>query len=589
MTSAKRLKPILLLLIVGFALSGCVITNPVVNDLVVSGDSITASKEPTAAIGQASLQDDPYIYMEDDNNSIVTMYLTVRRGSAAENTDHSWADINGYSIYDFDRLGIERYQVEGLLQVGDDNGPVAGELGFGLNIPNATVQIRGATTSRMPQKSYKIELKPNSGNWKQQRTIALNKHVFDGLRFRNKLCYDLMKGIPDLVSLRTQFVHLYVKDETEGTGKGFADYGLYTQVEQPNTRFLRNHGLDSNGQFYKMNFFEFFRYPDQIKLKTDPGYNLVKFEDLLEVKGNDDHTKLIAMLEDLNNDLKPIEEVFEQHFDADNYFTWLAFNILTGNIDTQSRNFYLYSPQNSSKWYFINWDCDGALMRYESGEVDNIANGFEFGVCNYWGDILFNRVMRLPQYRKLLDEKVESLRAVITPQRIYTMVEGYQKVVKNYLFQMPDAMYSEFTSEAYDQMAQKLGEEIELNYRLYKLSLEQPMPFYCDVPVPKDGQLVFKWDPSYDLDGQDITYTFELARDHLFQDTITKKEGLGFPTATTDLLKPGKYFFRVRATNEDVKTQVALPYYVFDSVKFYGTQCFYVQEDGTVELEQTYE
>ncbi|MFR3321636.1 MAG: hypothetical protein ACLTSZ_11500 [Lachnospiraceae bacterium] len=34
-----------------------------------------------------------------------------------------------------------------------------------------------------------------------------------------------------MISLRTQFVHLYVKDLTEDTGAAFEDYGLYTQVE----------------------------------------------------------------------------------------------------------------------------------------------------------------------------------------------------------------------------------------------------------------------------------------------------------------------------------------------------------------------
>ena len=54
------------------------------------------------------------------------------------------------------------------------------------------------------------------GEWRGQRTIALNKHVSDVFRFRNKLAYDLMKDIPQMMSARTQFVHLYVKDTTEG-------------------------------------------------------------------------------------------------------------------------------------------------------------------------------------------------------------------------------------------------------------------------------------------------------------------------------------------------------------------------------------
>ncbi len=40
------------------------------------------------------------------------------------------------------------------------------------------------------------------------------------------------------MGLRTQFVHLYVKDLTDGNCAEFQDYGLYTQVEQLNKTAL---------------------------------------------------------------------------------------------------------------------------------------------------------------------------------------------------------------------------------------------------------------------------------------------------------------------------------------------------------------
>ena len=60
------------------------------------------------------------------------------------------------------------------------------------------------------------------------------------------------------------------------------------------------HGLDKNGQLYKVNYFEFYRDEDVIKLADDPDYDQAKFEEKLEIKGDNDHTKLIAMLNDLN-------------------------------------------------------------------------------------------------------------------------------------------------------------------------------------------------------------------------------------------------------------------------------------------------
>ena len=66
---------------------------------------------------------------------------------------------------------------------------------------------------------------------------------------------------------------------------------MYTQSEQLNKTGLKNHGLDSNGQLYKINSFEFYRYEDVIKPQDDPSYDSAAFEKLLEIKGSDDHRK----------------------------------------------------------------------------------------------------------------------------------------------------------------------------------------------------------------------------------------------------------------------------------------------------------
>ena len=323
-------------------------------------------KAPASEINSVHLRDNAELYNVYDDSGVVTMYLTVSRGNDSENTNHSWAEINHYSVYDYEAMGVPRYQVAALLQVGDENGPVVGELGYETLTPNATVQIRGQTSSENAQKNYKIKLKKNKGSWRGQRTIALNKHMGEGLRFRNKMAYDLIKGIDQMMGLQTQFVHLYVKDLTDSDNGVFEDYGLYTQVEQLNKTALKTHGADPNGQLYKINSFEFLRYEDIIRLSTDPAYDQTAFEALLEIKGDSDHSKLIEMLEVLNDETSSMEdELFATYFDKENIAYWMAFQLLTGNTDTQNRNVYLYSPQNSSKWYLWDWDNDGMLRRRE--------------------------------------------------------------------------------------------------------------------------------------------------------------------------------------------------------------------------------
>jgi spore coat protein H len=170
------------------------------------------TKEDNPLTGNIPIEDNDILYEEDDDTSVITMYLTVRQGNAEENTNHTWQQLNGHSNYYYDENGIDRYQVEGILQIGDENGPKEGELGYGLKIPNSIVSIRGQSSSRGVVKSYKIKIKDGKGSWREQQTINLNKHLFDGVRFRNKLCYDLMEELPGMISLRTQFVHLLFQE-----------------------------------------------------------------------------------------------------------------------------------------------------------------------------------------------------------------------------------------------------------------------------------------------------------------------------------------------------------------------------------------
>lgn len=535
------------------------------------------------------LRDKELLYQNTDDTSVVTMYLTVSSGNAAENTDHTWEEINTWSVYDYAEMGVKRYQVNGLLQVGDENGPLPGMVGYGEHAPNATVQIRGQTSSRYSQKNYKIELKKNKGTWNGQRTIALNKHQADGIRFRNKLGFRMIQDIPQLMGLRTQFVHLYVKDETKGGSGKFEDYGLYTQVEQLNKTALRTHGLDENGHLYKVNFFEFYRYEDKIRLEEDPEFNLADFEGVLEIKGNRDHTKLIQMLEDVNDVSIPVEQVLEDWFDRENICYWMAFNILINNLDTINRNAYLYSPLNSNTWYFLPWDLDASLTQPERKIMKRVDGGsWQEGITNYWGNVLLQRCLKSESFRKELDDAIQDLRGILTEDYVRELVNRYGEVVRPYLYRMPDRMYAPLTEAEYETVLRQIPGEIEKSYEKYRDSLEKPMPFFIGVPENDNGILRLMWEPAYDLDAETIRYTVELASDYRFQNVIFHAENHLLTDIETPLPGPGQYFVRIRATNTSGWTQDAQDYYVAENGKNYGIKCFYIHKDGTIE-EDIYE
>lgn len=583
----KIVSLLLISTIIGSTYAGCAYVEPVIKD--DNGERVEKDAESTFLTldGNYTIEDNYTLYENWDYDEVTTMYLTVRSGNESDGTNHTWQEVNTHSVYYYDDLGIERYKVEGLLQVGDENGPIEGEFGYGQYVPNTVVQIRGQTSSRGEQKNYRITVKDGKGDWEGQTTINLNKHLYEGSRFSNMLMFYWMSQIDGMMSARTKFVHLYVKDETASgeSNAVYQDYGLYTYVEQVNKSYLRNHNQDKNGQLYKVEFFEFYPYEDVIMLKSDADYNLEAFEEYLEVKGSDDHSKLIQMLQELNDYGIPIEETFAKWFDEENYFTWLAFHILVGNIDTQSRNMFLYSPNNINKFYILSWDNDAAMKTIQAeakGEQED--PGFAQGISNYWGNILHRRVLQSDTYRQKLDDKINDLREFLTEEKVQGDVAKFSEIVKPYIYSLPDIEYSPLTEEEFDYVVANYYTELEENYQTYLETLEMPMPFYIGDPQLIDDKTVFEWDSSFDFDRETITYHFELSRDYSFTDCIYE-EDLLMTNVEVDKLSPGQYFYRVTAKNTSGYEQKAFDYYNGEEGKVYGTKCFWVTDNGEIQVD----
>ena len=264
----------------------------------------------------------------------------------------------------------------------------------------------------------------------------------------------------------------------------------------------------------------------------------------------------------------------------------MAFEILLGNADTQSRNYYLYSPLNGNRWYIIPWDHDASMMKSEwevKGFVD--AASWEQGVSNYWGNVLFQRALKTESFRAELDAAVEDLHSRFTREKLAAMVQTYLPVVKPYAFSMPDVQHIGVTSRNYDAIAAGLPDLIEGYYQSYKASLDYPMPFYVDAPAVGDGTLSLSWQTSYDFDAEDITYHVTLARDYLYRDVLLDTV-TAMPAASLPDPGRGQYFLKVTATNASGFTQDCFDYYVNDRGKVYGTYCFYLDGTGDVEVQQ---
>lgn len=538
------------------------------------------------------LREDKSIYAADDDTSIVTMYLTVSMGNEYDSTNHTWAEVNTYDTYYYRDLRIPRYACEAILQVGDENGPLEGEFGFGEVIPNATVMVRGQTSSRNAQKNYKVRIKEGKGEWRSMRTLALNKYQSDPTRMKNKLVFDLIKDVPQMTAIRTQFVHLYVKDQTQkGKNARFEDYGLYTLNEPLNRRWLTNHGLDNKGYLYKVVNFEWYEYEPVMLPQTEADFDQDEFDLYLKAKGHMDHTKLQDLISVVNDGMIPITQIVDQYFDVENFSYYLAAQILTGNYDAGARNMYLYSPLNSEKWYFLSWDEDDTFTRKDY-ELDGYSDGgsWERGISQFSGIVLFQRIFREKEYRDALTAAIEDLKTnYMTFEEVNGRVQAYRQLIAPFINASPDVQYHRRYRSSYTKIMDAMASEIELNYQYYMESLEMPLPFYVGIPqIPPEGGVTINWEPAYDFDNETVTYTCILATKETFEEkyVLASAEGMRMPEVHFDVtLEPGTYFVRVQATNESGYTRDCFDYYNDSDIidgKVYACLGVTVHEDMTV-------
>ena len=516
---------------------------------------------------KSGLMEDKRIYQEE-SQEVVDMYITIPK-----NNNESFYELNHW--YDLNSTNTDGPSLDVVFSL---DGKREKAQGLSTAQTNATMSIRGRSTRVAPQKSYKIKLKDSAGLWKGQRTLNLNKHSYDMTRVRNKLSFDLFQNIPDIASFRTSFVHLYVKDETEGNDMAeFKDYGLYTHIEQGNERYLAAHGLDPNGQLYKAENFEFFRYPDEIKMADNKAYDKKLFEQRLEIHGSEDHQKLIKMLEDVNDYKIPINDVIDKHFDRDNYETWLAANLLMGNTDVIAQNFYLYSPLNDEKWFFLPWDYDGA-WGWGDNESSEESPEWQDGISLFWGVSLHKRFLKDPRNVESLTAKMKELSKIINEENTKEYLTTYRKIVEPFIQRQPDVNFLPMKAESFSKAFDALAAVPTREYQDSLDSLEFPMPFFLNDAKVSDGRITFTWEHSYDLQMDDLSYTVEISKNPDFQNPLVKKEQLRAASFSTETLPAGTYYWKVIAYDSKGNSKMAFDAYEDDDGNiFHGVQAFRVE------------
>lgn len=570
----RRLLPWLLLLCL--TLSGCTVQTTE----ALSGWILTQEETyEKAEAAELQVTDALKLYSREEPEHIDTVYLAVAPGNEADGTDYTWTQINTVSLED---QGERPYQCEGVFQLGDEEAPTEGAFGYGQLTANCVVRLQGVNASKRQQKSYRITIKDGMGSLDGMKSLVLSKSFTDPLRVTNMLCYRLMEGIPSLLSTRTQLVHLYVKDTAEGADAPYRDYGLYTMVEPINKSYFKDRNLDNDGAIYKANNFDFARHEDALKLTTERDYDAAAFEAILEVKGDQNHERLLSMLEAVNDPDIPIRQVIETYFDEDNLFGWLAFNLLTGNKEVSTQNFYLYSPTGSDRFYFISWDCDGAFRdAYEEMRAPGQSPEWNTGVFSLYDNVLFRRLLQDPHCISELSTAVDTLyENYLTEEAVSAQTELLTELVRDTVYSLPDRTFARVTQQQYDELASQVGQQVTENFYRYYESLEKPAPFHIHEPQLSTEGLLLSWDEA--ACDKEVSYTVVLDNSWDFRMPLRKDERTD-TSWSIGTLPVGQYFLKVTANTADGQSQIAYESYSTElKTTLYGVLCFYVLPDGSV-------
>lgn len=371
---------------------------------------------------------------------------------------------------------------------------------------NATMRPRGGVGSRAAGiQSYRVRLQgqPFWGH----RTLMLNKHLGDPSRLRNALSFQLFQEMDNIVSMRTQFVHLFVNGD---------DLGLYTMIESHGSRYLRNHNLDERGHLFKIglpsdtnSFFHFDGVHREARNQS--------IESTAEIEAGYTHDGLIDMIDAVYSDMD-IDQVIDRHFNRENLLTYFAALYLMENPDTRVQNYMLYTtPREPSRIYFLPWDWDNAFLPRDTRTVFVGRWRQGFGTWSEMG--IVNRMLKDPEIvDALILKMVELAQTSLSQERVNALVDQLVAAVEPFTLRRPELL--EMTPEKLAAEAAVIKSVIVDSAHQLSHFIERPLPVSVDdVTYDSDGDAVtFHWQESFDLQGDPIYYEVVLFNDSQWSD-----------------------------------------------------------------------
>lgn len=296
-------------------------------------------------------------------------------------------------------------------------------------VENIGFRLRGNTSRYAQKKSFKIsfnEFVPGR-TYQDVKKLNLNGQHNDPSMIREKLFYDLWNayGMPER---RSSFVRLFINDRY---------YGLYTNIEEFDKKWLDRVFTDNDGNLYKCT------YPaDLVYLGNDPlQYKQLwngtvtggRVYDLQTNEDEDDYSGLVHLISTLNlKDDNEFKMQIDQILEVKSTLKAFALDVASGNWDNymyNKNNFFLYQNPEDGKFTFISYDTDNTFG------IDWIGRDWATRNCTDWINHseerpLAERLLSIPEFMNLYTAYLDTItRFYCNEENIFPHIDSLMNLI----------------------------------------------------------------------------------------------------------------------------------------------------------------
>jgi len=267
------------------------------------------------------------------------------------------------------------------------------------------IRYRGDASRLMSKKCWKVFF-PGSDLFQgprgpSQEELNLNADYPDQTLLRSYVGYDLFArvGVP---TPHADFARLYMNDNY---------YGIFSQVEQVDKRFLHRMDIEIHGNLYK----PYYGNLCSLDYISDPEEREWWYRHYYPKKTNrlGGHEDIIAFIELINHTPEAqFPQAIVEVLDVNEWLDWYAVNILIGNFEMMEKNHYLYHDLSTDRWLVLPWDLDlslghnmwgpgvGGLLDEELSWDNPIDSGTQESkkVDGKWNKLI-DAMMNVPEFR----------------------------------------------------------------------------------------------------------------------------------------------------------------------------------------------